>query len=1048
MLADPPDAFVYEWDIGTGHVERSAALLTMLGYSTAEIGQSAEWWLDSIHPDDRPRVTERAAAAFADPTVTRSDDEYRVRHSDGGYRSLLDRSRLVRDEHHQVVRVVGVTTDVTAMREAGIDPRRSERLSLDADTLLNLIGSRAAAAAVGSRLHDSERRARFRSEQLQRLSGALSRTLSRAEVAEVTSRLLSEELGAYAGGVIELSDDGTEFSLLWAVGMGEKVRKDYAKFPVSSPLPVRDVAATHEAVFLRNVEEWRARFTDGPRTMAEGMTDGAWAALPLLVEDRLLGALTLSFPQPRDFSADDRVHLRAFADQCAQGLDRARAYEAESAARAQAERSARRLAALHTASTALAGALTPRRVAEAAMQTALPALGAGRGSLALVRGDGRAVELAGSTGYSEADLARYRVIPLDARFPLTDAVREQTAIFLPSADARRARYPELEALIRENGDGAMAAVPLWRAGRVIGVLGVNWNGRRDLDAEDQSFLSALAEQCAQAIERAELFDSERRARSRGEMILSSIQDGFIAFDHAFRFTYVNKRAEEMLQRPSAELLGRVATQLFPQYADSAFARVAREAFRARRVRMVEGFVAPEGTWTEARIYPTDEGVSVFFHDVTERRRTEVTNRIRATASAALADASGLTEIAEAIVHAALPEFGDWAILDEVGEDGVVRRLAMTGGDPAEVVRAVSLNERFPPDFWSPLCMPPQQATRVPRLVHEVRRAGLLAMLRGTQDAAAHADALLSFGISSALSVPLVARGRVMGGLTYLRCGEGRRFTDDDLPLARELASRAASAFAKARSLEAERVARAEAEAARREAEEANRAKMDFLTAMSHELRTPLNAIGGYAEILSLGLRGPVTDEQRQDLARIEGNQRHLLGLINDVLNFAKLDAGKVEYTLVTVELRAAMSAVEALVAPQLTAKSLRFRYGTCDDEVRVRADAEKTRQILLNILSNAVKYTPAGGEVEVTCASSDGRGVLRVRDSGMGIEAAKLEHIFEPFVQLGRTLTSRTEGTGLGLAISRDLARAMGGDLVAESEPGVGSTFTLTLPSA
>jgi signal transduction histidine kinase len=234
--------------------------------------------------------------------------------------------------------------------------------------------------------------------------------------------------------------------------------------------------------------------------------------------------------------------------------------------------------------------------------------------------------------------------------------------------------------------------------------------------------------------------------------------------------------------------------------------------------------------------------------------------------------------------------------------------------------------------------------------------------------------------------------------------------------------------------------------ARHQAEEANHAKSEFLAMMSHELRTPLNAIGGYAQLMEMGLRGPITPEQREDLERIERSQRHLLGLINDVLNFAKLEAGRVQFVIARVSMQELLLGVEALVLPQLRAKGLRYvDAGDCGD-VAVHADEEKARQVLINLLSNAIKFTPPGGEVRVGCTEDEEHVHVTVADSGVGIPADRIDAIFEPFVQIDRGLTSRQEGTGLGLAISRDLARHMGGDLTATSVARAGSSVTLTVP--
>ncbi|HEX8322211.1 ATP-binding protein [Longimicrobium sp.] len=240
----------------------------------------------------------------------------------------------------------------------------------------------------------------------------------------------------------------------------------------------------------------------------------------------------------------------------------------------------------------------------------------------------------------------------------------------------------------------------------------------------------------------------------------------------------------------------------------------------------------------------------------------------------------------------------------------------------------------------------------------------------------------------------------------------------------------------------------EAQEARARAEEANHAKSMFLATMSHELRTPLNAIGGYVQLMEMEIRGPVTPEQREDLGRIDRSQRHLLGLINDVLDFATNEAGTASYAREPVMLDAVMGGVEGLVLPQMAEKQLAYDDSRARCGTVLLADRSRVEQVLLNLLSNAIKFTPAGGRIEVSCQPAADTVAIRVRDTGIGIPGDKLEFIFHPFAQVSAGFTRTAGGTGLGLAISRDLARGMGGDLVAESTLGEGSTFTLTLPAA
>jgi signal transduction histidine kinase len=296
------------------------------------------------------------------------------------------------------------------------------------------------------------------------------------------------------------------------------------------------------------------------------------------------------------------------------------------------------------------------------------------------------------------------------------------------------------------------------------------------------------------------------------------------------------------------------------------------------------------------------------------------------------------------------------------------------------------------------------------------------------------------GIRAMAFIPLVFGSGLLGKF-MLYFDAPHPFDEEEIELARAVAGTVAFALTRARD---ERSVRE----AKEEAERANAAKTRFLGVMSHELRTPLNAIGGYVELLDMGIQGPVTPKQREALARVAANQRHLLGLINDILSFARLEAGQMEYTLRPLLARELLASLDALISPLAAARGMAYVIEECDADARFLGDEERVRQILVNLVSNAIKYAPAGAWVRVSC-EADGVGfALRVRDNGRGIPADKLEAIFDAFVQVDVDPQVPREGAGLGLAISRELARDMGGDLTVRSTPGEGSEFTLWLPVA
>ena len=388
-----------------------------------------------------------------------------------------------------------------------------------------------------------------------------------------------------------------------------------------------------------------------------------------------------------------------------------------------------------------------------------------------------------------------------------------------------------------------------------------------------------------------------------------------------------------------------------------------------------------------------------------------------------------------VASLALPYRGAWSVVDVLEDDGTIRRLPSHHPEVVPVLTDAML----------------QSLARTPDHLARVRAAKPAAYV----------------------SAPMIARGAVLGAISFVFSDGERRPSDVDAALAEDLASRAAMAIDNARLLREARTAHTVTETAMQAAEDAGRRKSEFLATMSHEFRTPLNAILGYSQILDMGVLGPTTPAQHAHLERLQASARHLLQLVDDVLDVAKVDADRLELRQESLVTGSMVVSAVALVHPQATAKGIRLiDLGATTPSVPYTGDERRVRQILVNLLSNAVKFTPSGGEVTVNCGSTQepdpgaqlpGGSVepspdespdtrrnwayIRVTDTGPGISTSFMSHLFEPFTQADGALTREKGGTGLGLAISRRLARRMGGDLTARSREGVGATFTLWMPT-
>jgi PAS domain S-box-containing protein len=574
-------------------------------------------------------------------------------------------------------------------------------------------------------------------------------------------------------------------------------------------------------------------------------------------------------------------------------------------------------------------------------------------------------------------------------------------------------WPDIESMFDWSSDGATtyAENALFRMDRADGTLGEAWftfalSPIREEDGRIVAFFNPATETTARVVAERELLEA-RESAERAEHRIREVfaqAPAFLAVlrgaEH--RFEFANDAYHRLVG--SRTLVGRTVREALPEVRDQGFIDLLDRVYRTG-----EPFVGRATPVMLERV-PGDGPEQLFLDFVYKPLR---------------------------------------------GTDGAIAGIVAHGSDVTDAVTARSLIEesasryRFladaiPVQVWT--ATPDGLLDYVNHRAEEYFGAPMRAIVGEQWQAFVHPDDMLAAREQWTRSI---ATGEPYEMEFRLRSGDGRYRWH----LARGTAQRTSDGallrwFGTNTDIEDAKRTEAELKRLTAEATEANRAKSDFLAAMSHELRTPLNAIGGYAQLIEMGVRGPVTEPMIEDLRKIQRSKEHLNTLVGGVLAFAKGGAGRIELQMRPVRVNALLDSVLDMIVPQLAERELTLERGAVDDALAVSADEDKARQILLNLLANALKFTPAGGTISVTAVPIGPTAHFAVRDTGIGVPSALLEQIFQPFVQASRAVHARDGGVGLGLAISRQLARAMHGDLTVISEEGAGSTFTLMLPLA
>jgi PAS domain S-box-containing protein len=541
--------------------------------------------------------------------------------------------------------------------------------------------------------------------------------------------------------------------------------------------------------------------------------------------------------------------------------------------------------------------------------------------------------------------------------------------------------------------------------------------------------------------------SQRRDTERDVARLAAIVEGsddaIVAKDLTGVITSWNRAAERIFGYSAAEAVGQSILLIIPEDRHDEERQVLARIRRGEAVKHFEtvrrrkdGTLFPVAlTISPIRnLAGTIIGASKIARDISDRKRAEAEAQIAharttflAHATEALSRSLDYYTTLKAIAELAVPDIADWCAVDIKENDNRISRLAVAHVDPAKVEFAQELRRRYE-DPASPTSPASVIRTGIPAMIPEVTDAMIVAAAKGDEE---RVRLVRSLGLLSYICVPLSVGEETLGALTFATSTSGRRYSDEDLRFAEHVASRAALAVGNARAYEY--------------LQRANRLKDEFLATLSHELRTPLNAILGYSRMLRGGLLAG--DRFTRALETIERNTTALTQMIEDILDVSRIVSGSTRLNVQPVDLGLVLHESVETVLPAAEAKRIRVQTVIDPHVGPVAGDPDRLRQVVWNLLSNAVKFTPRDGRVQARLERVNSNAEIVVSDTGIGIDADFLPHVFERFRQADSSTTRQHSGLGLGLSIVRSLVELHGGTVHAASGgKNLGATFRVSLP--
>jgi PAS domain S-box-containing protein len=1033
---------------------------------------------------------------------------------------------------------------------------------------------------LGERRAKTRQQAEKRLHRLQELTARFAATQSLDEVRRIILSQVLSALGADGGGlryitaqelVVEEQDLGLHMS-------AETVYR-FRSIPLLARHPAADAARDGQAVFLRDSREIIERYPDLAETVVQQRTQ-AIAHLPLKRGEEVFGVLSLNFATPRSWDAAEQTFALALADRAAIAYERARLFEAEQQIRKTAEQAAERLTRLQHITAALGAALAKEQVADTIVQEVKGAMNAPAAIVFLLSQEGAVLEQLTSAGYREETTAPWLRIPISTPVPITDCVTNGESLFVESPEEYAARYPHRADVAEREGIAAFIAAPLKLESRVVGALGVTFTAPRIFSVEDRAFIESVAWQCAQALERARLYDAERRARAE---LLERERHLHLALESArmVAWTWDPVRNHIETTENFAAIYGLAAIE----YAEQGFALVHPDDLERHQRTVLQavatqspyhsefGIIRPDTgqiVWLDERAVPVLDatgqlqalaGVVV---DITERKRAEEALRKSEAGHRQLANAmpqlvwtsdsegvvdyynsrvdeyAGIVHTGEEswdwqpVLHAddlqptlaawreatrsgqiytfehriqmkdgsfrwhlsrAMPAhdlngqivkwFGtatdiheqhqaaqDAHCLADIGEiirltadvDTMLSQVTQALGEYLQLRRCMVIEIDLAHDLGvirQQYCRGVPPAAREYRLTQYSQAAQLeidagrtLVNVDSQSDprtAAIYEVTYRPYGERAYVAVPLMRDG-IRKGTLWVSDDVARHWQAREVVLLETVAERVWLAIEK---LRAEQALRANEERlqmlyereqrARAQAEAASRLKDEFLATVSHELRTPLTSILGYGQLIQNRSHDPAY--VARTIEKVVRSAKAQAQLIDDLLDVARIVTGKLRIEPRPIAMGAVIQAAIETLRPAIDAKGLRLEIDLNAEASVIVGDPNRLQQVVWNLVSNAVKFTPSGGSVRVGFEMRDGEALLTVGDTGQGIGAEFLPYVFDRFRQAESTSTRTHSGLGLGLAIVRHLVEMHGGTVQVESlGEGQGASFIVRLP--